>query len=174
VRELDDTRLVALDRASRIGEASYAPAFEKLDALGVNEYFGWYRAAPITRPPSRTDEIGPYLDQIHSLYPRLALFVTEFGAEASGHGPAGEPGTYEFQSRYLREHLAIQASKRFVNGSLIWILRDFRVTPDWTGGNSAKRATPPWNNKGLIEQDGTPKPAFFAVQALFRRTKPLR
>ena len=55
VRELDDTRLVGLDRQSRVGEPLH-PAHRYLDVLGVNEYFGWYRSVgartcPTSRPP---------------------------------------------------------------------------------------------------------------------------
>ena len=174
VRTLDKTRLVALDRDAHIGEATYDPAFDVLDALGINEYFGWYRSAPTARPPSRIDELGPFLDGVHAAHPSTALFVTEFGAEASSNGPASDRGTYGFQSNYLRSQLAIQASKPYLNGSLIWILKDFRVVPGWTGGNDPKRAVPPWNEKGLIEENGVRKPAFAAVRRIFKRTMPLR
>ncbi len=74
----------------------------------------------------------------------------------------------------MRDHLAIHGSKPFVNGSLIWILKDFRVVLGWTGGNDPRRSTPPWNNKGLIDESGARKPAFTTVRRLFKRTKPLR
>ena len=41
-REIDDTRLIAIDRQSRVGEPAAVPAYRYLDVLGVNEYFGWY------------------------------------------------------------------------------------------------------------------------------------
>src|SRR5215216_5157562 len=44
VRELDDTRLVGLDRQSRVGEPYTTDAHQYIDVLGVNEYFGWYRS----------------------------------------------------------------------------------------------------------------------------------
>ena len=174
IRKLDKTRLVALDRHSRIGEATYNPAFNTLDALGINEYFGWYRTAPFTRPPSRTDELGPFLDGIHAAHPSTALFITEFGAEATVYGDPKARGTFEFQRDYLRDHLAIHASRPFVNGSMIWILKDFRVVPNWTGGNDPTRSTPPWNNKGLIDENGARKLAFGTVRRIYTRTRPLR
>jgi beta-glucuronidase len=174
IRKLDKTRLVALDRHSRLGEPIYSPAFNTLDALGINEYFGWYRTAPISRPPSSTSELGPFLDGIHAVHPRTALFITEFGAESTVSGSENTRGTYEFQTKYLRDHLAIHRTKPYVNGSLIWILKDFRVTPTWTGGNDPKRSTPPWNNKGLIDESGAYKSAFGAMRSVFGRTRPLR
>ena len=50
VRELDDTRLVGLDRQSRVGEPLTTEAHRYLDVLGVNEYFGWYRSVIENRP----------------------------------------------------------------------------------------------------------------------------
>ena len=67
-RELDDTRLIAIDRQSRIGEPLSSPAYRYLDVLGVNEYFGWYASVAPTcsaRRP-RIDELGPYLDELHA------------------------------------------------------------------------------------------------------------
>ena len=52
----------------------------------------------------------------------------------------------------MLQHLRIHASKRFVAGSIAWALRDFRVDPTWTGGAPRDWATPPWNNKSLIEE----------------------
>ena len=38
-------------------------------------------------------------------YPELALFVTEFGAEANRSGPADRKGTYAFQRDLIRHHV---------------------------------------------------------------------
>jgi hypothetical protein len=177
IRELDDTRLVGLDRQSRIGEPLTTPAHKYLDVLGINDYFGWYRAVIDNRPDlpdSTTADLSAYLDQVHAANPDLPLVVTEFGAEASRSGPVEQKGTYEFQRKFVMDHLAIHGSKRFVNASIHWALRDFRVHPSWQGGAPAGYATPPWHNKSLIEETGRRKPAFLDVARLFRRTKPLR
>jgi hypothetical protein len=50
--------------------------------------------------------------------------------------------------------------------------RDFRVHPAWAGDNPLPN--PPWNDKGLLEEGGTPKPAFHEMQRLFHATPPLR
>jgi beta-glucuronidase len=174
VRRLDNTRLVSMDRQSRIGEVAYHPAFAQLDVLGVNEYFGWYDSVATDRGPTTTAELGPFLDSIHKTYPRLPLVITEFGSEASRSGPVTQPGSFEFQSRYARQHLAIHASKRYINGSIYWALKDFRVDPSWLGGAPRDWATPPWHNKSVIDESGAKKPAFTVLQRSFRRTKPLR
>ncbi len=176
IREMDDTRLVGLDRQSRIGEPLTTPAHQYLDVLGVNDYFGWYRAVIDNRPDlpaSTTADLSTYLDQVHAANPNLPLVITEFGAEASRSGPVDQKGTYEFQRKFVLDHLAIHGSKRFVNASIHWALRDFRVHQTWQGGAPDEYATPPWHNKSLIEETNRRKPVFLPVARLFRSTKPL-
>ena len=177
VRELDDTRLVGLDRQSRVGEPLTTDANQYLDVLGVNEYFGWYRSVAENLPdlPSTTSsDLSGYLDALHAANPDLPLVITEFGAEAARSGPVEQKGTYEFQRKFAADHLAIHASKPFVNGSIYWALRDFRVHQTWLGGAPAEYATPPWHNKSLLEENNHRKPAFLSVARVFRRAKPLR
>ena len=176
VRELDDTRLVGLDRQARIGEPVSSSIYRHLDVLGLNEYFGWYPSfrAGLQRPRSTTQELGPYLDAIHAANPNLPLVITEYGAEAARSGPVEQPGTLEFQRRFAREHLAVHASKRYVNGSIWWALRDFRVHPAWRGGAAAAWATPPWNNKSLIDETDARKPVYFDMRERWRGTRALR
>ena len=56
VRALDPTRLVAIDRVARNHAPDDGhPVFKEVDAIGSNEYFGWYRGAfPPHPPPART------------------------------------------------------------------------------------------------------------------------
>ncbi len=160
VRSLDPTRLVGIDRAAPEDPTRvWHPVFDLLDVLGVNEYFGWYRG--------RDSDAGAILDQFHKAYPDRPIVVTEFGAESTHEGPPDRKGTYAFQTRYLLDHLAQFERRRWIAGSLVWILRDFRVNPDWTGGNP-NQPTPPWNNKGLIDESGAPKPAYWELRKLFR------
>jgi beta-galactosidase/beta-glucuronidase len=177
VRRIDDTRLIAIDRQSRVGEPLTTPVHQYLDVLGVNEYFGWYRSVIDNRPDlpaATTADLSAYLDQLHEANPDLPLMVTEFGAEASQFGPVTQKGTYEFQRKFALDHIAIHSSKRYVNGSIYWALRDFRVHQTWRGGAPASFATPPWHNKSLLEETNRRKPAFLSVARAFRRTKPLR
>jgi beta-glucuronidase len=176
-RELDDTRLIGIERQSRIGEPFTTPVHRHLDVLGVNEYFGWYRSVredDTTHPSSTVQDLGAFLDGIHAANPNLPLVVTEYGAEGARTGPVEQKGSYEFQRKFVRDHLAVHRSKPFVNGSIHWALRDFRVFPQWLGGAPAEWATPPWHNKSLIEENNGRKPAYFEARRQWRRTKPLR
>jgi beta-glucuronidase len=159
VRRLDRTRLIgiAFPGYPTLGETSL---FESFDALGVNDYFGWY-PGPDGSIVNRED-LGPYLDQLHEFYPRQALFVTEFGAEANRTGPATEKGTFEFQRDFLAYHLSVFETRPFVNAAIVWILRDFRVKPGYDGGNPQPQ--PPVNQKGLVDDSGARKPGFQVVQ----------
>ena len=159
---LDPTRLVGLAFPG-YPTVGRQPLYAGLDALGVNDYFGWYDG-PGGSIADRAAVSG-YLDRVHHDYPHQALFVTEFGAEANRSGPAGEKGTFEFQSDFLAYHLGVFASKPYLNGALVWILRDFRVKPGYVGGNPHPQ--PPLNQKGLIDDQGNPKPAFEVVRRLF-------
>ena len=69
------------------------------------------------------------------------------GAEANRDGPFDEKGTYSFQRQLVEDHLAVYDSKPFVNGALVWALRDFRVRPEWDGGNPKPMS--PLNQKGM-------------------------
>jgi beta-glucuronidase len=176
VRELDDTRLVGLDRQSRIGEPLTTDAHQYLDVLGVNEYFGWYRSVIENQPDlpwSTTADLSGYLDQVHAANPDLPLVITEFGAEATRSGSVDQKGTFEFQRKFATDHLAIHDSKRYVNGSIYWALRDFRVHQTWQGGSPDEYADPPWHHKSLIDAFNHRKPVFLDVARDYRRQKAL-
>jgi beta-galactosidase/beta-glucuronidase len=161
-RSLDPTRLVGLSFPGypTVGKQDL---YTSLDALGVNDYFGWY-AGPQNSILDRNG-LAAYLQRVHDDYPRQALFVTEFGAEANRSGPQTERGTYAFQEDFLAYHLNVFATKPFVNGALVWILKDFRVKPGYEGGNP--KPAPPLNQKGLVDWTGARKPAFETVRRLF-------
>jgi beta-glucuronidase len=176
VHELDDTRLVAIDKPARAGEPPTSSAYRWLDALGINEYFGWYDSykADLVRPPTTSPELSAYLDQVHAANPNLPLMITEFGAESVRDGPASQPGSRQFQAKFVLQHLRIHASKDFVAGSIHWALRDFRVDPTWTGGAPRDWSTPPWNNKSLIEEFNERKPVYFELRKRWRKASAFR
>jgi beta-glucuronidase len=161
-RRLDPTRLIGLAFPGypTIGrQALYA----ELDALGVNDYFGWYPGPE--NSIARREDLGPYLDRLHSDYPKQALFITEFGAEANRSGPAEEKGTFEFQRDFLAYHLQVFAERPYINAALVWILRDFHVKPFYDGGSPTP--DPPNNRKGLVDYSGVKKPAYDVVREFF-------
>jgi hypothetical protein len=151
VRQLDPTRLVGLSLQGypTVGKQTL---YTKVDALGVNDYFGWY-PGPRGSVANRAS-LGPYLDRLHSDYPRQALFVTEFGAEANRDGPAAEKGTYAFQQDFLSYHLGVFAPRPLVSGAILSILKDFYVKPGYDGGDP--KPDPPVSHMGLVDPRGPP------------------
>jgi beta-glucuronidase len=156
VRGLDPTRLVAAD-ASLSPLDGLSPALDGLDAVGLNEYVGWYGG---TLPGT----LRPLLGAVGRRFAHPALFVTETGAEANRGGSARTKGTYAFQRRFLARTFDVLDADPRLSGALVWALRDFPVRPGWTGGNP--KPTPPINAKGLYGRGGRPKPA---AQAIARR-----
>jgi beta-glucuronidase len=169
VRQLDPTRLVGI-ATSGFPTVEKQPIYLDLDVLGVNDYFGWY-SGPRGSISDRTSLSG-YLNRLHSDYPNQALAITEVGAEANRNGPVTEKGTYQFQADFLQYHLDVIDSKPFINAALVWNLHDFRVKPGWAGGNPYPQ--PPVTAKGLIDDNGYRKPAFYVVQKVFHSLKPFR
>jgi beta-glucuronidase len=163
--QLDPTRPVGLAVEGWPGiacQSAYAP----LDVIGLNEYFGWYDE----NDGATADRSGlsPYLDAFRACYPRQAIFVSEFGFEASQEGPVEQYGSYAFQSDAIGYHLGVFAEKPWLAGAVYWALQDFVCRPEWAGGNPDP--DPPVFQKGLIDQAGQAKPAFATVQKAFKAT----
>jgi beta-glucuronidase len=169
VEQLDPTRLVGI-ATSGFPSVEKQRIYLNLDVIGINDYFGWY-TGPRGTIADRAALSG-YLNRLHSDYPNQAFVITEVGAEANRNGAVAEKGTYQFQADFLKYHLDVIDSKPFINGALVWNLRDFRVKPGWAGGNPLPQ--PPLNQKGLVDDNGYKKPAFQVVQQIFRSITPLR
>jgi len=106
---------------------------------------------------------------VRRCYPRHAIVVSEFGAEANREGPVEEKGTYAFQREFVNYHLNLFAQKPWLSGAIYWALNEFRVKPDWEGGNP--RPEPPVHQKGLLTYDTmTRKPAWADVQRFYTGT----
>ena len=141
--ELDDTRLIAIDRHSRIGEPVTSAALRDLDVLGVNEYFGWYDSVQrrtSSRPRrTRRPSSAPTSTRVHEANPELALVITEYGAEATlrRRRSSRRAPSSSRRSSWL-DHLRVHASRPYINGSIVWALRDFRVHPQLVGRRAAR------------------------------------
>jgi beta-glucuronidase len=166
IRSLNPTGLVGLAFAGH-PETECQPSYAPIDVLGMNDYFGWYTG--VNGNIADRDELDPFLDQLRRCYPRQAIAVTEYGAEANRDGPPEEKGTYAFQSEFVDYHLRAFAAKSWLSGSVYWALQEFRIRNDWGGGN-------PWpispiHQKGLVRLDFTPKPAYDLIRTSYRATR---
>lgn len=161
-KALDPTRPVAL-AINGYPAAGCRPQYGPLDVLGINEYFGWY-PGPNGQIADR-DLLSDYLDSVRACYPKKAIFISEFGAEANRDGPVQEKGTYAYQQDFVNYHLGVYATKPWLSGAIYWALQEFRVRPNWDGGNPHPDS--PIHAKGLLHFDGTKKPAWFDVQRIY-------
>ncbi|HWT25583.1 MAG TPA: glycoside hydrolase family 2 TIM barrel-domain containing protein [Solirubrobacteraceae bacterium] len=166
-RELDPTRPVSIALLGYINVGCQAPAYEAVDFIGINDYFGWY---PGPGGSIFDPELLPgYLDAVRDCFPDKAIAVTEFGAEANRDGPVEEKGTWAAQEAFANYHLGVYATKPWLSGASYWALNEFRIHPGWEGGNP--RPQPPIHQKGLLMY-GTwqRKPAWNDVRRWYART----
>jgi beta-glucuronidase len=163
--QLDPTRPVGMAIVTWPGvgcQSAYAP----LDVIGFNDYIGWFDEGGGTTADRQ--ELGPYLDFLHSCYPNKGLMISEFGFEGNRDGPAEERGTYEFQADMARYHLSVIASKPYISGAIWFALQNFAAWPGWTGGNP--QGDPPFVEKGEIDLQGNPTPLFPVIQSIYKST----
>ncbi len=155
----DPTR--PLSYARQVGwEFGCIPMYRNFDLIGLNDYFGWYGA--VGHPLSQPERLGEFLDALRRCYPNQAIMISETGAEANRPGPVEEPGSYAYQAAYAAYHYAVYASKPWLSGAIWWGLREFRVRPNWAGGNPLP--SPPWHAKGLLDRAGNAKPAWSVLR----------
>ncbi len=168
VHRLDPTRPAAM---AIMGIPGYVcgGAYAPLQVIGVNEYFGLFQeAGGVT---DDRDALSPFLDSLRACHPNQALMVTEFGFDGDRNGPVEEYGTYQHQDDMLAFHLGVLAGKSWLSGAIIQTLQDFVSSPWYNGGDPWP--DPPFNQKGLVDRYGNPKPAFGIVSGSFHATQQL-
>lgn len=170
VRALDPSVPVSVDLLPYPG-FRFQRTHAAFDLLGINAYFGWYRGKRRHSTASIFD-LAPYLRAMRRRYPRQALVITEFGAEALRGGPVTQKGSYAFQSDYVRRVLDVVDAAGFIDGAIYWTLAEFAVKPRWDGGvRDPGAAVDPIHNKGLIDYEGGKKPAWAVAKERFERTE---
>jgi beta-galactosidase/beta-glucuronidase len=168
-RNLDPTVPISYDAKGRPGVPEQF-VYQSFDMIGVNTYFGWYSGV------SNFDDFEPYLAELREVYPRHALVVTEFGAEARPELAAAPPeqkGGYPFQASLVSRTQEVIDRTPWLSGSIYWTLREFEIFPGWTGG--AGRRPPQYepntrHHKGLLTYDGVKKPAWHVLHDRYSQT----
>jgi beta-glucuronidase len=166
IKQLKPSALVGLAFAGH-PETPCQVGYGPIDVLGMNDYFGWYTG--YNGNIADRDLLDAFLDDLRRCYPKKAIAVTEYGAEANRDGPADEKGTYEFQSEFVKYHLDVFNRKPWLSGSVYWALQEFRIRDGWGGGNPW--SAPPIHQKGLVRLDFTKKPAYDLLRASYRSTR---
>jgi beta-glucuronidase len=157
----DSTRLVSaalqadeIVHGDRISIRISDPIASQLDVMGNNEYIGWYIHQPADA--DRVEWISQY---------DKPLIMSEFGGDAlSGlHGDPLARWTEEYQENLYEHQIAMLKRIPFLRGTTPWILKDFR---------SPRRTLPRiedyFNRKGLVNEHGKKKKAFFVLQRFYR------
>jgi beta-glucuronidase len=165
-RKLDPTRPVGMAVSNWPGLGCQS-AWNALDVIGDNEYFGWFDAGG--GGDDDRDALSPFLDTVRACYPTKAIMITEFGFDGSRDGPVEERGTYAFQANSVAFHLNVFASKPWLSGVTYFALQNYVAFPQYSGGDP--RPTPPYNQKGLVDFSGNPKPAFTVVSQIYHATR---
>ena len=163
---LDPTRPVGMAVSNWPGLGCQG-AWNMLDVIGDNEYFGWFDAGG--GGDDDRDALGPFLDTVRVCYPTKAIMITEFGFDGSRDGPVEERGTYAFQANSVAFHLNVFATRPWLSGAMYFALQNYVAFPQYSGGDP--RPDPPFNQKGLVDFAGNPKPAFAAVSQIYHATQ---
>jgi hypothetical protein len=171
VHRLDPGRPAAIDVWGTHLPSVAGPMYRHVDAVGATNYEGWYHD---TLAPPQTVQAGidAWLAELQRTFPGKVLVVSEFGAEANQLNAPGAPGSEEFQSRLLTQHIRTYEATRWLDGELVWNLQDFALAPSFAGGSiraqvPSIRLVRGINQKGLFTYDGRPKPAVAAVRRAF-------
>lgn len=158
-KEFDNTRLVAAALEVRYNKGvNYVndPLGEYTDIVALNEYLGWYGSTPDACQTAEWE-----------IKYNKPFFISETGAGAKGgfHDEKDMRFSEEYQQWYYQEQINMFKSKfpNSFSGLAPWILNDFR---------SPKRNNPEyqegWNRKGLIDEKGNKKLAFYVLQKYYQ------
>ena len=176
IHQHDPTRMVAVDVWGDHPPTHAGPLYAEADAVAETDYSGWYDY-PHDSPAQVESKMRQRLTAMERTFPGKVLVVSEFGAESNGLNPPGSPGSYGYQAKLLAEHIAVYAADPRLTAMMIWVLRDYPLTPTFSGG-SIKGVLPKLklieglNQKGLFTYAGLPKPGVVATVARLFKALP--
>jgi Glycosyl hydrolases family 2/Glycosyl hydrolases family 2, TIM barrel domain len=168
----DPGRMVAVDVWGDHPPQHAGPLYSGADAVAETDYTGWYDQ-PTSSPAVQRAAMRARLAAMARTFAGKVLVVSEFGAESNTLNPSGSPGSYSFQSQLLARHIAVYEADPELSGMLVWVLRDYPLTPTFSGGSIHSqlprlRLIEGLNQKGLFTYNDSPKPAAGVVAQLFR------
>ncbi|QCW99488.1 beta-glucuronidase [Aggregatimonas sangjinii] len=143
-----------------------------VDLPAINQYFGWYYSgflAPQAKiPPLKARQV--MLDNMSKIRFHIpgdkAYVFSETGAGArrgiSGNEEDMVIFSEEYQALVYKKQIEMWRNQKGLVGMSPWILKDFRSTMRQRQGIQDY-----WNLKGLIDDNGNPKKAFFVLQDFY-------
>ena len=165
----DPTRMVAVDVWGDHPPTHAGTLYSGVDAIAETDYSGWYDY-PSDTPAQLKAKMRQRLAAMEQTFAGRVLVISEFGAESNGLNPAGSPGSYAFQARLLAEHIAVYAADRKLTAMMVWVLRDYPLSPTFSGGSihhvlPRLRLIEGINQKGLFTYAGQAKPGVVSTVA---------
>ncbi|MDR0299484.1 MAG: hypothetical protein LBI13_05305, partial [Streptococcaceae bacterium] len=153
--ELDCTRLVsAACLVNTVDLIMNDRLAEKLDVIGMNEYYGWYEP-----------DFSRLIKVFENSKPEKPVFITEFGADATSenHGTRDEMFTEENQLAIYEKQIETLSKIKYIKGISPWILHDFRCPRRLHTKQNY------YNLKGLVSADRKHKKlAFYAMRKFYQ------
>ena len=160
-RELDPSRLVSAALEKKFVTKTHAVVEDELialtDLISFNQYAGWYDGTPA------------FCDSISWSIPGgKPVVVSEFGGGAlyGNHGSPAEMFTEEYLELLYKENLKMLEKLPGLRGVCPWVLKDFRSPKRTLTGIQDE-----FNRKGLIDEQGRRKKAFFVVKDFYQSKK---
>jgi beta-galactosidase len=136
------------------------------EVCGYNRYHGWYYGS--------YNDLGGFLDNLHSTQPTRRIALSEYGAGASivqhqENPPQPVPDSdfhpEEYQSLFHEAHLAQIIARPYLWGTFLWNMFDFAADQRSEGDTHGR------NDKGLVTYDrATRKDAFYLYKATWTAT----
>jgi Glycosyl hydrolases family 2, TIM barrel domain/Glycosyl hydrolases family 2 len=168
----DVGRMVAVDVWGDHPPVHAGSLYAGVDAVAETDYTGWYDH-PGDTLAQQAAMMRARLAAMQRTFPGRVLLISEFGAESNTLNPPGSPGSYGYQARLLANHIAVYERDPQLSGMLIWVLRDYPITPTFAGGSihgklPKLRLIEGINQKGLFTYAGAAKPAVGVVARLFK------
>jgi len=165
----DPTRMVAVDVWGDHPPQQAGALYSEADAIAETDYSGWYDYAQDT-PSQLASKMRERLAAMERTFPGKVLVISEFGAESNALNPPGSPGSYAYQAKLLAEHIAVYEADPRLSAIFVWVLRDYPLTPTFSGG-SIHHVLPHLklieglNQKGLFTYGGQAKPGVASTVA---------
>lgn len=176
IHQHDPTRMVGVDVWGDHPPVHAGPLYSEADAIAETDYSGWYDY-PQDSPAQVEAKMRGRLAAMERTFPGKVLVISEFGAESNGLNPPGAPGSYAYQAKLLAEHINVYAADPRLTAMMVWVLRDYPLTPTFEGG-SIKQVLPRLrlieglNQKGLFTYGGQAKPGVVSTVARLYRALP--
>jgi hypothetical protein len=168
----DPGRIVAVDVWGDHPPKHPGALYSEADAVAETDYTGWYDS-PHDTQAQLAALMRERLAAMSKAFPDKVLVISEFGAESNARNAEGAPGSYAYQSKLLALHISVYAEDPHLSAIMIWLLRDYPLSPTFSGGSIHHvihhlKLIEGINGKGLFSYAGTAKPAVAVVAKLFK------